>query len=354
MLQGRLHKSESRAVCSLVHPFTISCNRYRLCNLHNTSFMAMIEKDSHWISFDRQKVFLQICLVLQQIKQMRCTKWLWWRSRTLADEFQRKFWILQEKIQSQRNWTGIFQIYFPWWLTILCSCHQFRYGVHRWCTIASRCASSHSELIVSRWEQAGEVLWLFTCTCCGHRHPQAPMRNCQELPVTLFHLISSNDAIDKVSRNISPCQRNGWRVENGATYTCWSRFRCCKRRGMSTKSLVQINAILRQDPLDLGFWSFLTFLHRGIEKVERHLLWKCHKKIQRKSWSNMPPKLLACIRFLYKVVHKTAVSESSIALARLNLTFLPLGLSLWNLAHLFIMFMATNSCLRFFNFCLGT
>ena len=28
---------------------------------------------------------------------------------------------------------------------------------------------------------------------------------------------------------------------------------------------------LRQDPLDLSFWSFLTFLHHGIEKVERHL-----------------------------------------------------------------------------------
>ena len=30
---------------------------------------------------------------------------------------------------------------------------------------------------------------------------------------------------------------------------------------------------LRQDPpLDLSFWSFLTFLHHGIEDVERHLL----------------------------------------------------------------------------------
>ena len=28
------------------------------------------------------------------------------------------------------------------------------------------------------------------------------------------------------------------------------------------------------------------------------------KIIQRKSWSNMPPKLLACIGFLYNVVHK--------------------------------------------------
>ena len=61
---------------------------------------------------------------------------------------------------------------------------------------------------------------------------------------------------------------------------------------------------LRQDPLDLSFWSYLTFLHYGIDEVERHLLWKCHKKIQMKSWSNVPPKLLACITFLYKVVHK--------------------------------------------------
>ena len=57
-------------------------------------------------------------------------------------------------------------------------------------------------------------------------------------------------------------------------------------------------------PLDLSFWSFLTFLTHGIEKIERHLLWKLHKKIQRKRWSNMPPKLLACIRLLYKVVDK--------------------------------------------------
>ena len=57
-------------------------------------------------------------------------------------------------------------------------------------------------------------------------------------------------------------------------------------------------------PLDLSFWSFLTFLHHGIEDVARHLLWKFHKKIQRNNWSNVSPKLLACIRFLYKFVHK--------------------------------------------------
>ena len=34
---------------------------------------------------------------------------------------------------------------------------------------------------------------------------------------------------------------------------------------------VSVETVLRQDPLDLSFWSFLT-LHHGIEDVERHLL----------------------------------------------------------------------------------
>ena len=33
-------------------------------------------------------------------------------------------------------------------------------------------------------------------------------------------------------------------------------------------------------------------------------MWKLLKKVQRKNWSNTPPKMLACIGFLYKVVHK--------------------------------------------------
>ena len=48
--------------------------------------------------------------------------------------------------------------------------------------------------------------------------------------------------------------------------------------------------------------AILTCLHHGIDEMERHLLWKFHNIIQRKSWSNEPPNLLACIRFLYKVV----------------------------------------------------
>ena len=40
-------------------------------------------------------------------------------------------------------------------------------------------------------------------------------------------------------------------------------------------------------PLDLSFWSFLTFLHHGIDEVERHLLWKFYKK-------NSKEKLVKC------------------------------------------------------------
>ena len=29
---------------------------------------------------------------------------------------------------------------------------------------------------------------------------------------------------------------------------------------------------LKAGPLDLSFWSFLTFLSHGIEEIERHLL----------------------------------------------------------------------------------
>ena len=54
--------------------------------------------------------------------------------------------------------------------------------------------------------------------------------------------------------------------------------------------------------------------------------------------------------FYTKLYTKSAVSESSIALRRLNLTFLPLRLSLWNLAHLFIMFMAPKVSRIFLNF----
>ena len=81
---------------------------------------------------------------------------------------------------------------------------------------------------------------------------------------------------------------------------------------------------LRQDPLDhdLSFWSFLSFLHHGIEEVERHLLWKFYKTIRMKSWSNVPPNWLACIGFLYKVVHKIGHLRKFNRSSEIEFTFL--------------------------------
>ena len=50
----------------------------------------------------------------------------------------------------------------------------------------------------------------------------------------------------------------------------------------------------------LIFDFFAPWYRRGREASSV----KFYKKIRRKSWSNVPPKLLACIGFLYKVVHK--------------------------------------------------
>ena len=121
------------------------------------------------------------------------------------------------------------------------------------------------------------------------------------------------ELLPRLSRNLSHCCEKGLSAPGVLDFQTlrpiyWSsaapaRPSSCVGEVFGT---ISDSVSLRQDPLDLRFWSFLTFLHHGIEQVERHLLWKFHKKIQRKSWSNVPPKLLACllIRFLYKTVHK--------------------------------------------------
>ena len=63
------------------------------------------------------------------------------------------------------------------------------------------------------------------------------------------------------------------------------------------------NQGVRQD-LWFEFLVNFEFFAPWYKKVERHLLWKFYKKIRRKSRSNVPPKLLACVRFPYRVVHK--------------------------------------------------
>ena len=120
---------------------------------------------------------------------------------------------------------------------------------------------------------------------------------------TLFAAFSVNSSIPFHMFAFELCT---WEVADCIVRTIaptavWARWCHYHGRRLPTRHV----HILRQDPpLDLSFWSFLTFLHHGIEKIERHLLWKFYKKIRRKGWSKVLPKLVACIGFLYKVVHK--------------------------------------------------
>ena len=54
--------------------------------------------------------------------------------------------------------------------------------------------------------------------------------------------------------------------------------------------------------------KFHAYERSGVPRIRKFnayiIFWIYSKKIKRKSWSNSPPKLLACMGFLYKVVHK--------------------------------------------------
>ena len=102
------------------------------------------------------------------------------------------------------------------------------------------------------------------------------------------------------------------------------------------------------------FGHFLLFLHHGIEKVERHLLRKVYKQIRRKSWSNVPPKLLACIGFRHKVVHKIGRLWKFNRSHKIEFdvsTAWTISMTFGTLAQYASGY---KSCLRLFQFCLGT
>ena len=82
------------------------------------------------------------------------------------------------------------------------------------------------------------------------------------------------------------------------------------------RQVIFLNFFICFHDLNFVIWTLFFILYRtppwfeflvifyffGTDKVEGHFVWKFHK--QRKSWPNVPPKLFAYIRFLYKVVHK--------------------------------------------------
>ena len=100
-----------------------------------------------------------------------------------------------------------------------------------------------------------------------------------------------------------------------------SHLKQCHAIIHSGPAQVLVSSWMQDHPLDLSFWSFLTFLHHGIEKVERHLLWNFIKKFERKVGQMCHRSCLLTRSFYTKLYTKSAVSESSIALGRLNLTF---------------------------------
>ena len=181
------------------------------------------------------------------------------------------------------------------------------------------------------WEQCKE--WTccsavaFSCTCV-HDIVFSPCtrKSLLSLPFTDREpMISSAESRCKLlARMFMTCTpKNGKIALNERPYCSagWTRLRPCRSstevrlKNLKPPLAHQPEAFLDTKkgplfkagppPLILSFWSFLTFLHYGIEKVETHRSVKTfHKKIRRKSWSNVPPKLLACIGFLYKVVHK--------------------------------------------------
>ena len=109
-----------------------------------------------------------------------------------------------------------------------------------------------------------------------------------------------------------------------------------------------------QDPHWFEILVIFDFLHHRIDEVERHLLWKFHKKIQRKSWSNVPPKLLACIRFLYKVVHNKGRLRKLNRSREIEFNFFTawsIFMKLGTLAH---HVHGYKTLPQIFNFCLGT
>ena len=107
-------------------------------------------------------------------------------------------------------------------------------------------------------------------------------------------------------------------------------------------------------PLTWVFGHFWLFLHYGTEEVKRHLRSKFHNKIQRKGWSNVPPKLLACSRFLYKVAHKIGRLRKSNRARKIEFNFFIFWTIFIKFSTLVHHVHGYNMSIRYFNSCPGT
>ena len=103
-------------------------------------------------------------------------------------------------------------------------------------------------------------------------HPQDSWRE-EQWSILWYHAWSRAISQGKVIRPEKRCIR----LEKQASHHIHLTTPECSKK--TWKQVVCPKRSFKAGPLlDLSFWSFLTFLHHGIEKVEGHLLWKFHKK----------------------------------------------------------------------------
>ena len=89
-----------------------------------------------------------------------------------------------------------------------------------------------------------------------------------------------------------------------------------------------------------------------IEKAQSLFYWPS-KSALISLWKKCGPLIVKGSDTDTEVVRKIGRLQKFNRAREIEFNFLSLGQSLWNLALLLIMFMATNRCLRCFNFCLG-
>ena len=139
-------------------------------------------------------------------------------------------------------------------------------------------------------------------------------------------------------------------------------FKSTNQTKASGMERIQTNSFFGK-PLKLSFkagphwFEFLVifyFLHHGIDEIKGHLLWKFYKNIRRENWSNVPPKLLACLRFLYKGVHKIGRLQKFNRSREIEFNFLTAWTIFMKFGTLVQHAFGYKTCLRFLNFCLGT
>ena len=117
----------------------------------------------------------------------------------------------------------------------------------------------------------------------------------------------------------------------------------------------QSRAVLKAGPPLIWVFGHISLLCTMVwRKVRGIFCENFTKQIQRKSWSNVPPKLLACIRFLYKVVHKIGRLRKFNRAREIEFNFFIFWTIFMKLGTLVHHVHGYKTCLRFFNFCQGT